>query len=135
MLIASGSFSRPFQIKDTNDDPNCVDEEECPINIFRKTRELRFTIGRDHPTFIDTDRFRIGKIGVTAVGAKKRPDGPNSRFRIDIESSAPFEVRYQRNWYQYITRALKVTHEYNVDTGMLNKLSSISHLRIIIMIR
>ena len=111
-----GNTFRPITITDDNTDPNCNDITECPIKIFRETRMLRFTIPEDHPDFLDIDRYRIGKIVVDVVGAKSS-GVPNNRLKLDIESTAPFGVRFASNWNYFVTRALRVVHEYDVEDG------------------
>jgi len=113
-----GSTCRPITIRDTNLDPDCNDIAECPIKMFRETRVLRLTIPEDFYDFIDIDRYRVGEIFIDVPGAK-RVGGPDNRLKFLIESSAPFGVRYRGDWNYYLTRPLKVVHEYDITTGSI----------------
>jgi hypothetical protein len=113
-----GSTCRPTTIRDSNTDPNCNDVNECPVKFFRETGMFRFNIPEDYYDFTDIDRYRIGRIVINLPGATSSGT-PNNRLKLDIESSAPFGVQYQNNFNYFITRSLRVVHEYDVVTGAI----------------
>ena len=114
-----GAICRPLRILDDPDaDPDCRDVTLCPIKMFREHRILHFTIPRDHPDLIDIQRYRVGQIHVDVIGAKADEGAPNNRLKLMIESSSPFSVRRGSLWYDFLSRALQVVHEYDVVNGM-----------------
>jgi len=112
-----GSICRPVSIVDSNTDPDCTDVAECPINMFRKTRIFHYTVPRDHPDLNDIQRYRVGKIDVNVIGAKTSPGAPNNRLKFFIESTSVFSLRRSSTWYDFITRPLRLVHEYDIVSG------------------
>jgi hypothetical protein len=116
-----GTLCRPLIITDSDTDPDCFDMEFCPVNVFRKTRMFRYQLPKDKPEISDIDRYRVGRIHIDVVGARKDPNSelPHARLKLDIQAAGVFSQKLRGTWYDFISRPLHVIHEYDVDTGML----------------
>ena len=106
---------RPIDITDDPDTlPNCTDHKQCPINYLRQNRILVWDLQMGHPTYADLDKYRVREIWMVFHGA--RATGQNTLLKAQIESSGPFESRYNGEIYAFVSTALTLTYEYHYDS-------------------
>lgn len=110
-----GSMKR-VEITDEDTSSDCEDAEVCPIRVFRNTGQLRYTVPINHPEFSNVNTYRVGSMRVIFDGAK--PSGQTT-LAMDIESGGQFSMSKGSDKYDFITRAMLMTHSYNVNTGAL----------------
>lgn len=60
--------------------------------------------------------LQVARINLTFTGAKAT--GANKYLKVGIESSGDFQGRSNGKVYNFMTRALTLTHEYNIESGM-----------------
>lgn len=111
---APSTVRREVIIKDIDKDPNCTDSQECPINYLKKNRQIIWNLPLNHNSISDLFKYRVAEIKLNFVGAKKTTE--NSKLKVQIESSGDFKGRGKDVTYNFITRALRLTYEYDLDT-------------------
>ncbi|CAD5124777.1 DgyrCDS13040 [Dimorphilus gyrociliatus] len=115
---APSTVRREIVIKDTDNDPDCTDSEACPLNYLKKNRQIIWTLPTNHQAISDLFKYRVAEIRLNFVGAKKT--GQNSKLKVQIESSGDFKGRSKDASYNFITRALRLTYEYDLDTSEIS---------------
>jgi hypothetical protein len=116
-----GGVCRTTKIEDIDTDPECNDVTLCPVNMFRKTRQLMIEFDKDHVDVNDLYKYRVGEIQVRAIGAKLTPNPPHTRARYTITSASRYGMIVRGGaYYEFLSRAMKVTYEEDLETGQIN---------------
>lgn len=111
---APSTVMRTVIIKNIFRDPFCLDSHICPISYLKRYRQILWNLPLYYKPLIDLYKYRVTEIQLDFVGVKTKSE--NALLKVLIESSGDFKGRDRNTAYNFLTRPLRLTYEYNINT-------------------
>lgn len=107
--------SREVVIKNTkNNDTECTDSLICPINYLKKNQQIIWNLPLNHENLLDLYKYRVAEISLKFIGAKTK-NNHNTKLKTIIESSGDFKGRGFNRTFNFVTRPLRLSYEYDIN--------------------
>lgn len=97
---------------------NCEEMEDCPIKSLKENRGFQLVIDTNRPELQDLNKFRVAELEVKINGAK--PKGDKNILKILIQCSGLYKGKNRGNLYNFLTRPISLSYEYNLVTNFVS---------------
>ncbi|CAD5124776.1 DgyrCDS13039 [Dimorphilus gyrociliatus] len=105
-------------VKLTDKPGQCSEAQDCPLKFLKRERAILYTINTNRPELNDLHKFRVSELEITLPGAKST--GENNILKILIQCSGLYQGKNRGQLYNFLTRPLSLTYEYNLENGFVS---------------